>query len=242
MTRIFLSLSLPLLLIGCTPAEKLPTYPWTDARGALHVLAERARSVHTASAECALTLTRPDGESVRLDGALVMKPPGSVRLRAWKFNQAVFDLTLTPDGLWVLTPDDPERRDKILPASVNAGKMARAWALFSGEFFASADLIVHDTGGARFQVERTIDGQRVVCEVERATLTPRRYTMLDSAGAPRFTLTAERYEEISGIVWPVRLNAVSDSGRILIELHDVELNGELAPGAFTAPKRAQRVP
>lgn len=240
--RTFPALLLLLLIVGCAPAERLPTYPWTDARSALHRLAERSRAVHTASAECAITLTRPDGESVRLDGALVMKPPGSVRLRAWKFNQAVFDLTLTPDGIWVLTPDDPERREKVLPASVNAGKMARAWALFAGDFFASDDLVVRDTGGPRFQVERNIEGQRVVCEVERATLTPRRYTVMDQAGAARFTLIAERYEDIHGIVWPVRLDARSDSGRIQIELHDVELNGELAPNAFVPPRRAQRVP
>jgi outer membrane lipoprotein-sorting protein len=236
-------LLLPLLFAGgCTRAERLPAYRWVDDRAALRALADRARTVHTASAECALTLTRPDGESVRLDGALVMKPPGSVRLRAWKFNQAVFDLTLTPDGIWVLTPDDSQRRDKVLPASINAGKMARAWALFAGEFFAGDDLIIHDTGGPRFQVERSIDGQRVVCEVERATLTPRRYTVLDQAGAARFTLTAERYEDVHGIVWPVWLDAHSDGGRIQIELHDVELNGELMPGAFTPPRRAQRIP
>jgi hypothetical protein len=242
LARIASTCLLLLLLVGCAPAEKLPTYPWTDARSALHVLAERARAVHAASAECALTLTRPDGESVRLDGALAMKPPGSLRLRAWKFNQAIFDLTLTPEGLWVVTPQDPERRDKVLPASISAGKMARAWALFSGGFFTADDLIVHDSGGARLQVERTIDGQRVVCDVERATLTPRRYSVFDAGGVARFTLIADRYEDFHGIIWPVRLSAVSESGKIVIELHDVELNGELPPGAFTPPRRAQRVP
>ncbi|HWE97283.1 MAG TPA: hypothetical protein VG269_25210 [Tepidisphaeraceae bacterium] len=242
MIRFLPTLSILFLAIGCAPAERLPTVQWTDARGALHALAERARAVHAASAECALTLTRPDGESVRLDGALAMKPPGFLRLRAWKFNQAIFDLTLTPEGLWVETPSDPQRRDKVLPASIDAGKMARAWALFSGGFFTSDDPVVHDTGGPRFRVERTIDDQRVVCDVDRATLTPRRYAVLDPGGATRFTLTADRYEDFHGIVWPVKLTAVSESGKIAIALHDVELNGELPPGAFTPPRRAQKVP
>jgi len=33
-----------------------------------------------------------------------LKPPDSARLRAYKFSHAVFDMTLTPDGLWLLGP------------------------------------------------------------------------------------------------------------------------------------------
>ena len=101
-------------LAGCAarrPVESnLPTYGRLDPAAALRMLAERSASVRSVSAQAGLTLTRADGQSVNLDGAVVMAPPGRVRLRAWKFNQAIFDLTLTPDGLWVLTPDDPARR------------------------------------------------------------------------------------------------------------------------------------
>ena len=70
---------------------------------ALRILQDRGAGGEDGSqAASLLTLTRPDGQSVRLDAALVMSlPDHSVRLRAWKFNQAVFDLTLNPQGLWI---------------------------------------------------------------------------------------------------------------------------------------------
>jgi hypothetical protein len=189
-----------------------------------------------------LTLVRSNGDSVRLDGAVVMRLPASVRMRAWKFSQAVFDLTLTPEGLWIESPPDPDRREKMLPASVNAAKMARAWAVVSGQFFCDSTVRIVDRGGPRFEVEGRIQGQRVICDVERATLTPRRYRVLDSTGVERFTLTMERYEVIQGIPWPVRLCAHSENGLIVIELRNVELNAELAPNAFVPPRRAEKIP
>ncbi|HZL37994.1 MAG TPA: hypothetical protein VFC78_21945 [Tepidisphaeraceae bacterium] len=236
---------MPLLILagGCAhrPAENLPAYRWVDGPAALRALCARSRAVHSASAEAALTLTRPDGQSVRLNAAIVMLPPSSVRMRAWKFGQRVFDLTLTPGGLWVEGPEDPGRRGQAMPASLDAAKVARAWSLMSGTFFCDPATRVRDLGGSRFSVERITDGQRIVCEVEKATLTPRQYTLLDARGVRRFMLSLDRYELVNGIAWPVHLDAHSDGGRIEIELKNVELNGELAPNAFVPPRRAQRV-
>jgi hypothetical protein len=234
-----------LLLTGChyaAPAEQLPVYVWTDAPTALHALCQRSQVVNSVSSECALTLTRGNGESVRLDGAIVMRLADSVRMRAWKFGQAVFDLTLTPAGLWIEGPKDASRRDEVLPASLDAARMARAWSIISGQFFCSDDARVEDHGGASFIVEKTIDAQRIRCQIERATLTPRKYTIMDAGGIDRFTLTLDRYELISGIAWPVHLTAHSDGGSISIELKDPELNGELAPNAFTPPRTAEKMP
>src|SRR6185437_7121635 len=191
-----LLLALSVLAAGCAtaPPENLPAYRWIDDQAALKSLCERSQSVHTVSAECVLTLIRPNGDSVRLDGAVVMRLPASVRMRAWKFSQAVFDLTLTPEGLWIESPPDPDRREKMLPASVNAAKMARAWAVVSGEFFCDPDVRIEDHGGAQFQVQGRIEGQRVICNIARATLTPRTYAVLDSGGVVRFKLTLDHYE------------------------------------------------
>jgi hypothetical protein len=198
--------------------------------------------VRTASAQCQLTLTRPDGQSVRLDGALAMRPPSEVRLRAWKLGQAVFDLTLNHQGLWIEMPPDANRGGRAMLAGVNAGRMARVWALLSGEFFATGDPRVLDRGGPRIEVERIIDGQRVTCDVDRTTLTPRLYTLRDPAGIQRMTLAADHYRLISGIAWPTRLIARSENGTVMVDMSDVELNGELPPGAFVPPHRAERVP
>jgi hypothetical protein len=194
------------------------------------------------SAQCTLTLTRSNGESIRLDGAIVMRPPDSVRLRAWKLSQAVFDLTLTPEGLWIEAPRDRAGREKVLPGSLSAAQMARAWMVMSGEFFCDPGARVEDRGGPSVCVERLMQGQRIVCAVERATLTPRRYSVIDRDGVERFALNLEGYEMIGGIPWPVRWSARSEKGKIGIELKEVELNGELAPNAFVPPRRAERIP
>jgi hypothetical protein len=238
--------SLFAFVAGCAarqPTEtSLPTFGDVDHQTALRVLDERARAVKTLSSQCGLTLARPDGQTVELVGAVAMAPPDRLRLRAWKLGQAIFDLTLTPDGLWVMTPDDPSSKQKVLPASVSAAQLRREWELLSGSFFGDAGLKVRDEG-SRLAVTKTLEGGRsVVCDVDRRTLTPRRYRLLDPAGRTRFILTLGGYDLFNGIAWPTRLKATSDEGRIGVRLKDVELNGELPPGAFVPPRRAEKQP
>jgi hypothetical protein len=239
--RALLPLVLAALSVGCAPREHLPAYQWVDGPTALRELAARAQAVHTASAQCQITLTRSSGQSVRLDGAIVMQPPDHVRLRAWKLGQAVFDLTINPDGVWMVLPDDPQGKQRVLPAGANAAEMARTWALFTGGFFSASDAKIIDKGGPRFVVEQWIDGRKIDCEVERSTLTPRLYVLSDSSGIKHFTLNEQEYQVIGGIPWPARLIARSDNGTIDLKLQDVELNSELPPTAFVPPRRAQKM-
>jgi outer membrane lipoprotein-sorting protein len=229
------------VVAGCAH-EKLPVYPDTEPAAALRLLADRSRSVHAVSSEGSITLTRPDGQSVRLDAALAMRPPDNVRIRAWKFGQAVFDLTLTPGGLWLITPDDSSRKERMKSAGISAGQFARAWSLFNGGFFETQGLWV-ENAGAQLRITRGAAGEmKIVCIVDRATLTPRRYTMTDPSGENRFELALDRYTQVGTTVWPQRMTAHSQEGDIVIELHDVEINGEIPPGAFTPPRRAEKLP
>ncbi len=232
------------LLAGCVPppAEKLPPVVWVDDQTAVRKLCERASAMRTVSSECALTLTRPTGQSIRLDGAVAMRLPGSVRVRAWKLGQAVLDLTATPDGLWIESPDDASSSNPSIPPNAGAARVARAMSMMFGDFFCGHGVSILDHGGARFELRCTLDGQRIACEVERATLTPRQYTILDADGIVRFTLALDRYQVISGIPWPTRLTAKSEGGNITIELKDPELNGELPANAFVPPGKAKRLP
>jgi outer membrane lipoprotein-sorting protein len=228
---------------GCASnPENLPRYRWTDDRTALQTLSERAHAIKTLSAASLLTLTRPDGNSVRLDGAIVISmPTQSVRLRAWKFNQPVFDLTLTPAGLWIQTPRDVNHRQQVLPASVSAAQLARAISIFGGQVFDGSDVRVIDSGGVRFQVRKPLEnGQTMIADVDRATLTVRVYAVSDSSGIVHLRLTPTNYRDFDGIIWPTRLSAQSDSGKIDVELRDVELNGELTATAFVPPRGAEK--
>jgi outer membrane lipoprotein-sorting protein len=229
---------------GCADhsKESIPTYPLTDAASSLKLVAEHAKQVRSLTGEGLITLTRPNGESVRLDAAMAMQPPERARMRAWKFGRAVFDLTVTPEGVWAVIPEDPKRKEQITSAGVSAAKLAKTWSVLSGGFFESQGLTA-ETAGSKMLVRRVTPGEAlVICEVDRKTLTPRKYSMLDDQGKTRFSLALERYRQFGEVVWPTKLVAISDGGTVEIELREVEINPELEAAAFVPPRRAEKLP
>jgi len=231
---------------GCAPraaVEAIPSYPLTDAADSLRRVAENAGRVKSLSGEGLITLTRANGESVRLDAAVAMRPPERARIRAWKFGRAVFDLTVTPEGVWIVSPEDSDRKEQIRSAGVSAAKLARAWSVLAGGFFDQPGLTAQMNDG-RMIVRREATGGEpaVVCEVDRRTLTPRKYLMLDERGVTRFSLTMDRYRQFGEAVWPMRMVAVSEGGTVEVELREAEVNPELTEGAFTPPRRAEKLP
>jgi hypothetical protein len=234
-----------LLAAGCAHrTENLPTYPWTDDQTALRNMAERASKLKSLNCSCILVLTRPDGQSIRLDGAIAMSiPDRRIRLRAWKFNQAVFDLTLTSDGTWIEMPNDPDRRTQVLPTSVSAQQLARAIALFGPDILNDPKLQVLDTGGDEFRFRRpAADGEMFVGRVQRATLVIRQYQLLGPSGHVRFTLDLKNYSDFGGgIVFPTEFLALNDGSRIDLTLLQVQINQPLPPRAFIPPRRAEKL-
>lgn len=242
MTRAILQ-CICLCACGCAAEhEDLPRFNWTDDQTALRILSERARSVRTVSAAALLTLTRPDGQSVRLDAALAMSlPDKKVRLQAWKFSQKVFDLTFTSNGLWVESASSDAARQRSQPAKLSAASLARALSLFGGNLFEGPDVQVIDRGGSQFLVRKPLDeGQTILAYIDRSTLVVRQYRLIDSSEVTRFTLTIPHYQDIGGLIWSMRLAAQSESGRIDLELRDVELNGQMPPNAFVPPPGAEK--
>jgi len=222
--------------------EPLPTYQWIDSQSALRILSDRSHAIQTITASIFLTFFAPNGQSVRTDGAVAFSPLNKcVRLQTWKFNQKIFDLTLTPDGLWIEGPPDKNRRTEALRSGVSAAQIARILSLFGSDFFDSPDIRVSDTGGARFTVVRPLDhGQTMFAEVDRATLTVLEYRLTDPSGVVRFRLGLSRYVDLHGAVWPTKLIAVSSDGKIEIDLRDIELNGDIAANAFVPPPGAEK--
>ena len=229
---------------GCAQRpENLPSYPWKDDQAALRTMAERASKLKTLNCSCILSLTRSDGQSIRLDGAIAMSIPDKrVRLRAWKFNQAVFDLTLTPEGTWIEMPADPDRRAQVLPASVSAEQLARAISLFGPDVLNDPKLQVLDTGGDEFRFRRPADnGQMFVGRVQRSTLVIRQYQLLGPSGNTRFTLDLKHYSNFDGVVFPTELVALNDGSRIEVSLQQVVVNQPLPTKAFIPPRRAEKL-
>ncbi len=227
------------LLTGCK-SENLPTYPRLSVEETRKHLSNEAHRLHTISSEGTITLIKPDNQSIRFDGALVMQPPDRARLRAWKFGQAIFDLTLTDGALWLVAPTDSSHRDDIRRAGAGAGELARTFSSLLGGYFDANDLIATEQRSTIRFSQRRPDNTTLTCDVDRHTLTPRRYTLLDPNQQPRFTLTLDRYTIINAIAWPQRVTAISDAGRIQVDLRNVEINADLAPAAFKPPKRAEK--
>jgi outer membrane lipoprotein-sorting protein len=229
------------VLAGCAH-EQVPAYPRMSEQETLTVLRDRSHAIRTISAQGLVTLTRGNGDSVRLDAVVVMQPPDRARLRAWKFAQAVFDMTLTPDGLWIIVPEHDEHRPDLRAAGSNTAQLTRQWLQLMTGSFDNLALALRPNGGKLLLTEANDDGTTMYCEIDRLTLTPRRYVIKDRVGAERFSLTLGDYAEFGGIAWPRKVEAVSQAGRILIELRDVEINGDLPPGVFHPPARAEKMP
>ena len=233
-----------LLAGGCAhhPVENIPHYPLMDPTSSLQQIAQNTSQVKTLNGEGLITLTRPDGESVRLDAAMAMQPPDRARIRAWKFGRGIFDLTVTPDGVWAVIPEDPKHKEQITTAGVSAAKLAKTWSVLSGGFFQSTGLTTEVKGDKLIVRRQSPDEPVVLCEVDRVTLTPRKYLMLDDTGKTRFSLSLEDYQQFGPVVWPTRLTALSENGTVEIELRDVQVNPELPTNAFIPPRRAEKLP
>lgn len=230
-----------LISAGCHH-EQLPTYARLDDRAMLNVLAERGRRIHTVGGTGSLSLTQANGSSVRLSLVMALQPPDDARLQTAKFNQSVFDLTITPAGAWLAASHHSSHAADIHSAGINATQVARAWALLGGGFFAEPDLQTKDAGNRLLVTRRRPGEPVVVCEVDRDTQTPRVYRLYDDVGNIRFTLQLGDYQNIDGILWPRKVIATSDTGVIEVDLDDVELNVGLPETAFVPPRRAEKLP
>jgi hypothetical protein len=227
-----------MIVMGCQSHSDIPTYSGLDGKAALNILVARAAAIYSVSAECELTLRRADGQTVHLDGAMVLVPPDRLRLRVWKLGQAVFDLTLRADGLWIETSAEAAQHGPVVPATLSAAQMARYLSWFEGGFFSSPELKVQPDSHAFIY-----RNDAIVCEVDRSTVTPRIFRLFDATGKTRYSLAMSDYRDISGTIWPTRLNAVdADGGVMEIQFSDLEFNSEIAPKAFEPPRGAEKQP
>jgi hypothetical protein len=228
---------------GC--ASPLPKYPALSASASLQTIADRLESVHTISSRCEMTLTDADGNSVQCEGALVAERAAQprFRLRTWKFDQAMFDLTVADGQTWIATPPDPEIRERLKDLQkVQADRIAESVWLLGPDYFRHAQPLETESSASRLVViGRALDCD-VMCEIDRGTLTLRRFSVIEDAGDVRAEVQLGEYRIINQIPWPTRLNVAGKPGAIDLRLTEIELNGALPEDAFKPPARAVKQP
>jgi hypothetical protein len=170
--------------------------------------------------------------------------PVSLRIRTWKFGQAIFDLTAKPEGVWIASDSDNDDKPDDRLKSLKPETISQAWNLFFGDFFSRPGLKYIDTPGRTFTVERRENATTIACDVDRATLTARQYRIIDDHGRLRQTLTLARYEELGQppTPWPMLIIARGEDGQAQVRFDEVEINPELDEAVFTPPRRAVKQP
>jgi hypothetical protein len=229
-----------LLLPGC--GARLPTYPMMSDAESLRIVAERAESITSVSSFAQVSMTNSQGETVSFDAALVAEPPRRARLRAWKFGSPVMDLTILQEGVWAyVAARDGDAHDSLDLAALPAAGIAQAVEMLSGDYFRRAQPLPGESTVETLVVAGTaFDNDDVRCEIDRATLAPRRFIIGGSAQEMEFTL--DRYGLVDETIWARRWTFTAPEGRIVLHLGDVELNAHPPESAFTPPARATRLP
>jgi hypothetical protein len=229
----------PMLLAGC--AGPLPCYAWSGGANAMALMARRDAAIRTFSATCRLLLDSSAGK-IELRGVIVAHPPDRLRIRAWKFSQAVFDVTMNPDGLYVFAKEQHDAASAEL-SRVTHRELADAATLLPG-FSAKAAWRIGDVGRGSFTRIRAVDQQKGVmaCEVDKGTLTTRRCDFRATGGSVQQSLAFADYRIIGGVPWPMRVSGSGSGGSFLIVFDDVHLNEDLPANVFAPPRRAVKQP
>jgi hypothetical protein len=229
------------LSAGCA-SRKPPTYAWVDTDTAIAHLVRQDSRLQSISATGMVTLTDPKNNPLRLAAMLVAKFPDYLRLRCWNSGEVAFDLTLKPEGVWMLVPEGTHGPEARLPAMADAADLARAWPSFHGDFFTALNQEIDDRFGKTFWLQRRLaNGSIVRCEVDRSTLTVIGNQLLDRQGKQRFSVAYERYARVDDLAVPHRIVATGPQGAIVIDLVDVQVNRPTPSGAFVPPERAERL-
>lgn len=229
---------------ACGCRGDLPTYHWVDHDTAVRIITDRTARIETISARCRLLLSGADGATTQLDGVLAARLPDHLRIRAWKFSQPAFDLTMTPEGLWRFAREDRSKDAGTPLDGLTARRFSRGWLmLVEGGVGPGWKPLVDDGGSrVRFRRETQTPGVSVVCEMDRATLTVTRCDLVDAEGVTETTLQLDRYRLIGDFIWPARAVLRSEHGSVTMLFDDVRINTDLPPGAFVAPRRSVKVP
>jgi hypothetical protein len=114
--------------------------------------------------------------------------------------------------------------------------------MLSGKFFSRDDL-----GVKRLPADLLVSAPRergvtLHCYVDPRALVPHTYELQDEQGKVHFSLNLDDFRMIGDVPYPHRMHAESETGRIVVQFDEVELNDDLAPAAFQPARRAEKLP
>ncbi len=232
------------------PADPLPPVPARSTADELHALADRAGRVRTVAAAGTFDLAGADGQRATYAVAVSIALPDRARLTATAGGRPAFDLTVRPDGVWLAAAGTGTdgRPSAAAVAGADAAGLARALtSLLSPAFFADPANAATDTGDELTITRGRPNESAVACHVDRRTLTPTRYELLDAVGATRFTLDLADWHAApggaaGGAAWPWRATAAEAAGRVALTMSAVTVNADLPADATTPPAGAERLP
>lgn len=230
-----LLLVLPLLLLGCAK-QPLPVYPTLDAEPTRQLIHAQSERLRTLQSRAVIELTDSRGESISLDGVLIYENPDRLRIRAWKLGQAVFDLTITPEDVWQYLPRADAEKAMGVTRQIAEGLLE----MIGGSL--APDEGTTELSADRVRVIRVTESCMVEHhDYDRQTLALLQIESAAEDGAGRFVLKFSSHRVVDGLVWPMRMEAVSERGVVRITFKEVQINAELPSVAFEPPARAERV-
>lgn len=237
----------PLLLLsaffcaGCASRSPLPVYAWRGSEMAIADLSARSSNIQSAAGTATMTLTRADGASVRIDSAFAMKLPDSLRIRAWKMNQAVADWTMNREGVWVWQAEsgaEPGAKNQTGPWSAHHSEI---WPLLFGVFQKRAGDEVTGDGSADLVVRRRVGEVSALIIIDKATLVVRECRIQRADGTQIQSVKLSDYAIHGEHLWPMQVTAQGEAGAFELRVDTVTLNEEAADSAFKPPARAKRL-
>lgn len=233
------------LLLSCTPSFKVP--PLTDEERALlpdhsalsreevpKMIAKEGAKLRDVEAEIVAYMRMPNG-SGSFDGALVLKRPSSLRMKAFRGGSATFmDLLLTEAGATLYLPGESKAylAEPEQPIRLGKGEMSLTARQFLDSMTFSTDLSGGEVvASGREWVFR--DGKREYA-FDRATLFLSRAILYDANGRPALTSLYREYRPSDGIWFP-RLIEIRDGGgtfQLTIFVRKARINLGPLPGVF----------
>ncbi|MEM9419532.1 MAG: hypothetical protein AAGA25_10855, partial [Planctomycetota bacterium] len=181
------------------------------------------------------------------DGALVMQGDDRFRLRTWKLNQTIFDLTVTPEGTYVIAADEmkeesPDSEAELAELANNLSAMLRGADFAKARFSRTKPTLVEAAVrfDAPFFIWATWPDDSLIVAIDRRTLSPMNWWVRGDQMNPGIQIQSE-YSDYEGVRWYRYVIVSGEFGRLQMTFRDVELNGELNPRAFKPSRRAVRI-